>query len=760
LLMLAVDVAAGVVVARAMPRARVPAVVMAAADLDSLNVRAVSIPEERTFGGKVFPFTVSPKKPEGVALADWAVAHRDEILQLIEEHDAVLLRGFGKATEAMDFSEFCAALQLGSFDMGCSAAPRTNVAPGVFTANEAPPSEPIPFHHEMAQCDEFPSYVFFYCQKPAVERGATPIIPSNACVEHLETNYPGVADRLRANGVRYVRTLPEIDDPNSPIGKSWKKSFEAETREEAEAVMREAGTSFTWSLSTTQDEGSYDVKTVSAPRTAIKLHQNSGREMFFNSVIAARDGWVDVRNDPSKAIVYGDGTELDDEAQEALDSVADYMENNKVAFGWEAGDVLLIDNHKALHSRETFVAPRRVLASLWAEPLEQTSDAQQTREADLDAAVRAAMPMRTDGQAAVKATKAQPTSAQASAVRSELFMRLRGGGATAARAVTNAALTLRTGASMPAIGLGLWKVPKDVTATAVVDAIRMGYRHLDSACDYGNEKQVGEGIARAISEGLVTREELWITSKLWNTYHAKEHVEPACRKTLADLGLDYVDLYLVHFPISLKFVPFETRYPPEWVYDPDCAEPKMELVDVPVRETWEAMEALVPLGLAKNIGVCNFNTAGLRDMLSYAKVPPAVLQVELHLYNQQPQLVRYAAEAGLAVTGFSPLGSGSYVELDMATPQETALSDPAVVALAEAHGVSPAQVLLKWALQRGISAIPKSSKPERLLQNIELDGFELSDEQMASLAKLDKGKRYNDPGVFCLGMGAFCPIYD
>uniref|UniRef100_A0A7S2CTY2 NADP-dependent oxidoreductase domain-containing protein n=1 Tax=Haptolina brevifila TaxID=156173 RepID=A0A7S2CTY2_9EUKA len=314
---------------------------------------------------------------------------------------------------------------------------------------------------------------------------------------------------------------------------------------------------------------------------------------------------------------------------------------------------------------------------------------------------------------------------------------------------------------MPAVGLGLWKVPKAVCASTVTSAIRMGYRHLDSACDYGNEKEVGQGIKAAIDEGLVTREELWVTSKLWNTYHRKEHVEAACQRTLADLSLSYVDLYLVHFPIALKYVPPSVRYPPEWIYDPDAVAPKMEIDEsVPFRETWEGMEQLASLGVCKNIGVCNVNTALLRDLLSYASIPPAVLQMELHPYLQQPKLLRFCAENSIAVTGFSPLGAGSYVELGGATMAESALNDATVTRLAKAHGVSPAQLLLRWALQRGISVVPKSSKPERLTQNLALSGFELSDEQMAEMATLDRHHRYNDPGVFCESMGVFCPIYD
>ena len=147
-------------------------------------------------------------------------------------------------------------------------------------------------------------------------------------------------------------------------------------------------------------------------------------------------------------------------------------------------------------------------------------------------------------------------------------------------------LTLSTGAKMPVLGFGLWKIPTDQCAEAVYQAIKAGYRCLDGACDYGNEVQVGEGIKKAIDEGLVKREDLWITSKLWNTFHRKEHVQAACEKSMKDLGVDYLDLYLIHFPISLKYVPHETRYPPEWIYDPSAAEPRLEEDLVPYQETW------------------------------------------------------------------------------------------------------------------------------------------------------------------------------
>ena len=147
-----------------------------------------------------------------------------------------------------------------------------------------------------------------------------------------------------------------------------------------------------------------------------------------------------------------------------------------------------------------------------------------------------------------------------------------------------------TGQLMPAVGLGLWKLDLDEVADTVYNAIKTGYRHLDSAADYGNEKQVGEGIARAIADGLCRREDLWITSKLWNTFHRQEHVQAACKKSLDDLGIEYFDLYLVHFPIALKYVDFNDRYPPEWIFNPGDEYPAMEPDAVPLSETWTAME--------------------------------------------------------------------------------------------------------------------------------------------------------------------------
>ncbi|MEL6485980.1 MAG: aldo/keto reductase [Pseudomonadota bacterium] len=314
---------------------------------------------------------------------------------------------------------------------------------------------------------------------------------------------------------------------------------------------------------------------------------------------------------------------------------------------------------------------------------------------------------------------------------------------------------------MPRIGFGLWKIAQDDTASAVVEAVRAGYHHFDSAADYANETQTGEGLAQAMAEGMVTRDNLWITSKLWNTFHAPEHVEEACRKTLADLQLDYLDLFLIHFPIALQYVPIDKRYPPEWIADPEAENPVMVKAPVPLHETWAAMEGLVEKGLVKRIGVCNYNSGLLHDLMSYARIKPAMLQIEAHPYLTQDRLIRLAGDYGIDVTAFSPLGAQSYFELNMAEAGESLLGAAPVMVAAEAHGKSPAQVLLRWGVQRGTAVIPKTSKPERMRENLAIDDFELSAVEMAAISALNQNRRFNDPGTFTeAAFNTFHPIYD
>lgn len=314
---------------------------------------------------------------------------------------------------------------------------------------------------------------------------------------------------------------------------------------------------------------------------------------------------------------------------------------------------------------------------------------------------------------------------------------------------------------MPAVGLGLWKIEREKVAQVVTQAIEAGYRHLDSAADYGNELEVGRGIGQALADGLCKREDLWITSKLWNTFHAAEHVEQACDKTLQDLGVDYLDLYLIHFPISLQYVPIATRYPPEWIVDPLAQQPQMKIAPVPLSETWRAMEALVAKGKVKQIGVCNYNSALMHDLMAYAKIKPAVLQIESHPYLTQERLLRVAADYGVAVTTFSPLGSLSYIALDMAREEESLLQQEVVLSAAARVKRSAAQVLLRWGVQRGTAIIPKTSRIERLRENLAVFDFSLTAQEMEAISALNCNRRFNDPGLFCeLAFGKFYPIYD
>ncbi|HSQ54489.1 MAG TPA: aldo/keto reductase [Gemmata sp.] len=322
-------------------------------------------------------------------------------------------------------------------------------------------------------------------------------------------------------------------------------------------------------------------------------------------------------------------------------------------------------------------------------------------------------------------------------------------------------LTLSDGGRLPVVGFGLWKVPKPSTAGLVREALLTGYCHLDCACDYGNEAEAGDGIAAALAAGECRRDELWVTSKLWNTYHARQHVRPALERSLRDLRLDYLDLYLIHFPIAQEFVSFETRYPPGWFHDPNDPNPRMKLARVPLAETWAAMEDLVTAGLVRHIGVCNYGTAMLRDLLNYSRIRPTVLQVELHPYLTQEKLVRLAREEGIAVTAFSPLAAQSYHAIGMAGAAESVLNEAVVRAAAAHHKRTPAQIVLRWAVERGTAIVPKTSRLERLKENLDLFDFALGGDEMNAISALDRGRRFNDPGVFCeAAFNTYCPIYE
>lgn len=294
-------------------------------------------------------------------------------------------------------------------------------------------------------------------------------------------------------------------------------------------------------------------------------------------------------------------------------------------------------------------------------------------------------------------------------------------------------IVLNTGARMPMLGLGTWRSGKDVVGAAVETALtRHGYSHIDCAHVYENEPQVGEAFHRVFSGGARKREEVFITGKLWNYDHTRADVRTACEKSLQDLQLEQLDLYLMHFGVaSLR----------DGRTEPVDEQGFLLPAKVSVRETWEAMEELVDAGFVKAIGVSNFSAPMLVDLLTYAKIVPAVNQIELHPYCQQTRTLEFCQHLGIAVTAYSPLGSA----VDQNGGKPALLEDPTIQRIAQTHQKSPAQICLRWGAQRGTVVVTKSTSDERIAQNAEIFDFELSPTELEELSKLDRRLHYVDP---------------
>ncbi|KAI8374109.1 xylose reductase [Radiomyces spectabilis] len=312
----------------------------------------------------------------------------------------------------------------------------------------------------------------------------------------------------------------------------------------------------------------------------------------------------------------------------------------------------------------------------------------------------------------------------------------------------------RTNDKMPLVGFGCWKVDQKDAEETIYNAIKVGYRLIDGACDYGNEVEVGRGIRKAIADGIVKREEIFVTTKLWNTYHNKANVRPAFDKQLADLGLDYVDLYLIHFPIPLQHVEHDVCYPPGWVHPTKTSGILLEAS--PMQDCWREMEKIAEAGLARNIGISNFNVQLILDLLTYAKIKPAVLQIELHPYLQQKRLVEWVQSQGIAVTAYSSFGPASFAQLtDDGRNAKPLLDHEVIQAIAKKHDKTTAQVLLRWSVERNVAVIPKSMHVERMTTNRDLFSWSLGADDIKDITALEMGLRFNNPDSYGMALPLF-----
>jgi alcohol dehydrogenase (NADP+) len=303
---------------------------------------------------------------------------------------------------------------------------------------------------------------------------------------------------------------------------------------------------------------------------------------------------------------------------------------------------------------------------------------------------------------------------------------------------------------MHAIGLGTWKAKGNEVKNAVKQALYIGYRHIDTAAVYDNETEIGEALAEVFAEGKIKREEVFITSKLWNDSHKDGYVIPALQESLKKLQLEYLDLYLIHWPVAFK---------PGIGY-PEKPSDYIPLEDCPIIETWKQMETAKEKRYVRHIGVSNFSKKKLKDLVSKAKSKPEVNQVELHPLLQQNELLEYCKSENIFLTGYSPLGSGDRSDTMKGEDEPNLMEIDTIKKIAKKVNATTAQVLIAWHAHRDCAAIPKSTSKDHIKANFQAANVTLDNEDLENIAKLDKNYRFITGKFFEMPGSGYSNIYD